>query len=312
MAIVTRCDIKDQEPMTKSNDIWREFSCRTMDDLTIRGRDYGDRLSANIPLVCLPGLTRSTRDFDALATYISHDEERPRRVLALDYRGRGQSDYDPDWTNYNPLTEAQDILNAVTAAGLTEFALLGTSRGGMIAMLLGALRPTVLSGVILHDIGPTLDLTGLLKIKNYISNMPKPRNWRDAADIMKTVHKSSFPQYTDDDWQKAAHLTFADKQGQPVIDFDPALINTLQSISADDKSPDLWPQFLSLRAKPLLVIRGGRSDLFSAETLETMDRAHPTMKSVTVQDEGHVPNLMHPPVVAAIRALLAELDARQH
>lgn len=294
---------------TQAANIWQEFSCRTMDDLTIRGRDYGERLSDNMPLVCLPGLTRSTRDFDAIATAISQDPEAPRRVLTLDYRGRGRSDYDPNWQNYHPLTEAQDVLNAITAAGLQDVAILGTSRGGIIAMILGALRPTILKGVILHDIGPTIDVTGLIKIKNYVSQMPQPRNWQDAADIMRTVHRGSFPNYTADDWMNAARLTFADKDGAPVVDFDRGLIKTLESISADDLPPDLWPQFMSLRAKPLLVIRGGISDLCSKETLEKMDRAHPTMKSVTVPDQGHVPSLLYPPALEAIRSFLKALDA---
>lgn len=295
-----------------SNDIWREFSFRTMDDLTIRGYDYGDRLSTNMPLVCLPGLTRSTRDFDAIATLLSQDESAPRRVLSLDYRGRGRSDYDPDWTNYNVLVEAQDVLNAVVAAGLKDFAILGTSRGGIIAMILGSMRPGIISGVILHDIGPTIDVTGLLKIKNYVSHMPSPRNWDDAADILRAVHKSSFPNYTHDDWMRAARLTFKNQDGLPVIDFDPALAKTLSAISADDLPPDLWPQFMSLRSKPMLVIRGGVSDLLTQEALETMDRAHPTMHSVTVADEGHVPNLMNEAVVNEIKALLANLDKTHH
>lgn len=281
-----------------------------MDGLTIRGRDYGERLSTNMPLVCLPGLTRSTRDFEAIATHLSQDTKAPRRVLCLDYRGRGQSDYDANWKNYNPLTEANDVLNAITAAGLKDVAILGTSRGGIIAMLLGSMRPGILSGIILHDIGPAIDVTGLVKIKNYVSHMPTPRNWQDAADILRTVHKGSFPKHDDDDWMRAARLTFADKDGTPVVDFDPALAKTLASISPDDTPPNLWPQFMSLRSKPLLVIRGGTSDLLSAQTLETMDRAHPTMKSVTVPDEGHVPNLMDEGSLAGIQSLLAEIDAR--
>ena len=296
----------------RNADIWTEFSCSTFDGLTIRGRDYGDRLSTNTPLVCLPGLTRSTRDFDAIARLISQDPEQPRRVLSLDYRGRGQSDYDPNWQNYTPAIEAGDVLNAIVAAGMQDVVIFGTSRGGIIAMLLGSMRPGIMSGVILHDIGPTIDITGLLKIKSYLTQMPTPKNWPDAAQILKTVHKGSFPDYSEDNWHQAAHLTFANKEGAPVIDFDPALIKTLAPVSRDSESPNLWPQFLSLRSKPLLVIRGGNSDLFSAETLETMDRAHPTMKSVTVPNQGHVPSVMGDETVKAIKELLKEADANAH
>ena len=297
---------------THNRDIWREFSYRTMDDLTIRGYDYGDRLSSNVPLVCLPGLTRSTRDFEEIADLLSQDEEEPRRVLTLDYRGRGRSDYDRNWTNYNILVEAQDILNAIVAAGLKDVAILGTSRGGIIAMLLGTMRPGIISGVILHDIGPQIDVTGLLKIKNYVTHMPSPRNWEDAADVLRAVHKSSFPNYTDQDWARAARLTFKKEDGLPQIDFDPTLAKILSAITADDPPPNLWPQFISLRSKPMLVIRGGTSDLLSQEALETMDRAHPTMRSITVPHEGHVPNLMNEAVIYEIKTLLSKLDKSQH
>ena len=296
----------------KSADIWTEFSCSTFDGLTIRGRDYGSRLSTNTPVVCLPGLTRSTRDFDAIARLISQDSDNPRRVLSLDYRGRGQSDYDPNWQNYTPATEAGDVLNAIVAAGMQDVVIFGTSRGGIIAMLLGSIRPGIMSGVILHDIGPTIDITGLLKIKSYLTQMPVPKSWPDAAQVLKTVHKGSFPDFGEDDWHEAARLTFANQDGKPVIDFDPALTKTLANVSRDSESPNLWPQFLSLRSKPLLVIRGGISDLFSAETLEIMDRGHPTMKSVTVPNQGHVPSLMGDETVNAIKSLLKEADANAH
>ena len=142
--------------------------------------------------------------------------------------------------------------------------------------------------------------------------MPIPKNWTDAAQVLKTVHKGSFPDFKEEDWHEAARLTFANQDGQPAIDYDPALTKTLETVSRDSESPNLWPQFLSLRSKPLLVIRGGISDLFSEETLDTMDRAHPTMKSVTVPNQGHVPSLMGDETVSAIKTLLKEADANAH
>ncbi len=293
---------------TNSQDIWREFSCRTQDDLLLCGREYGNALSTKLPLVCLPGLTRSVRDFDALANYLGHHHEISRRIITLDYRGRGKSDYDKDWTNYTPLNEAYDVLAVTTALGLEDFILLGTSRGGIIAMLLGSLRPTVLAGVILHDIGPTIDLQGLIKIKNYLQRMPSPKNWQDATEILKSVHHSSFPNYQEEDWQKAARLTFKDDDGKPVFDFDVNLTKTLLSISADNPPPNLWPNFMSLSGKPVLTIRGALSDLLSSETLEMMDKTHPTMQKVTVENQGHVPNLMDEKALAAIEEFLKSVD----
>ena len=122
---------------------------------------------------------------------------------------------------------------------MQDVVIFGTSRGGIIAMLLGAMRPGIMSGVILHDIGPTIDIAGLLKIKSYLTQMPTPRNWPDAAQVLKTVHKGSFPDFKEDDWHQAAHLTFANKDGQPALDFDPALTKTLASVSRDSQSPNL-------------------------------------------------------------------------
>lgn len=293
---------------TSVNDVWRPFSYTSFDGLTLKGRDYGSRLNGTTPLVCLPGLTRSTRDFDTIARTIAYDDENPRRVLALDYRGRGESDYDRNWTNYTPLIEANDVLNGITAAGMGDVALLGTSRGGIISMLLGISRPSIIKGVIMHDIGPELDGGGLIRIKNYVSRMPVPKNWNDAAEVLKTIHGAHFPNYSQEDWERSARLTFRDDNGMPKKDYDPALIKTLKDISPDAPIPTMWPQFLSLRSKPLLTIRGGISDLLSEETLETMDRAHPTMETVIVPDEGHVPSLTGTDTVAAIKRLLLKAD----
>lgn len=203
-------------------------------------------------------------------------------------------------------------MNAIVAAGLKDVAILGSSRGGLIAMLLGSMRPGILSGIIMHDIGPTVDIGGLLKIKNYITHIRAPENWKDSENMMKSVHKSRFPKYTDKDWTHAARRTFKSQSNLPVIDFDPRLIKTLDTITADDPPPNLWPQFMSLRKKPMLVIKGELSDLLTEETLEEMDQAHPTMCSVTVPDEGHVPDLMDDVVLNEIKALMAKLDKNHH
>ncbi|MEM8794179.1 MAG: alpha/beta hydrolase [Pseudomonadota bacterium] len=294
---------------TSSTDIWQDFECSATDGLMIRGRDYGSRVFDAMPVVCLPGLTRSVRDFDAIARRLSTDEIRPRRVLSINNRGRGTSDYDPNWKNYNPITEAQDVLSAITAAGLEDVVLFGTSRGGIISMLLGSMRPAIIKGVVLHDIGPEIDGKGLLRIKSYVTRMPDPKSWQDAADILKTIHQGSFPNYSPEDWMKSARLTFGDKNGAPAVDYDRNLSKTLESISPDQPIPTMWPQFMSLRSIPLLVIRGEISDLFSEKTLETMDRAHPTMQTVTVPQEGHVPNIMAENVLASLDGFLAGIDA---
>lgn len=289
----------------------QDFAITMQDGIVIRGHDYGDRLSSNMPLVCLPGLTRSVRDFHEIAVKLSKSSKNPRRVITMDYRGRGRSDYDKTWENYNPLVESNDILATLTGLGLHKAAFLGTSRGGINTMLLGTMRPGLLAGAILHDIGPEIDLTGLVKIKGYVTRMPQPKNWLEAALIIKTIQKASFPNNTEEDWMEAAKQTFRDENGRPVIDYDSALMKTLASITVTSAAPNLTPQFLSLRNVPLLAIRGALSDILSAETFRTMDKLHPTMLGLTVPDQGHVPSLQTPQVFAAIESFLQGLDPKK-
>ena len=289
---------------------FREVTYRASDGLKLFARDYGDRLSPNVPVVCLAGLTRTSRDFHDLAMHLSTRRDHPRRVVAFDYRGRGRSDDDREVAHYNPLTEMNDVVDGMAALGVTRAAIVGTSRGGIIAMIMGVARPAMLAGLVLNDIGPVLEARGLARIKTYVGRMPAPDTWDDAVMLLRRLHGAQFTALSHHDWEAFARLTWRDENGVPKGDYDPALATTLDGIEFDKPVPDLWKEFRALpTGLPLLTIRGENSDLLSAATVEAMAAAHPGMESNTVEGEGHAP-LLRGSLLGRIATFLAGLDGR--
>src|SRR5215510_10852824 len=197
------------------------------DGLRLHVRAYGARTNRALPVVCLPGLARTTADFDTLAVALSNDREHPRAVLALDYRGRGKSDYDRNPANYNLQVELADLLAVLTALGIGRAAFIGTSRGGILTMLLAVARPTAIAGCVLNDIGPVIDPVGLMRIKSYVGKLPQPTSFSDAADALRQRFGSHFPKWNDADWRAFAHRTFKEDGGRIVPDYDLALATVL-------------------------------------------------------------------------------------
>ena len=177
-------------------------------------------------MVCLPGLARSAGDFETLATALATDPTTPRRVIALDYRGRGQSDYDRDPANYSFQVELADVLAVLTALDCQPAVFVGTSRGGLLAMLMAAVRPTAIAGVVLNDIGPVIEPKGLMRIKGYVGKLPQPRSYGEAAEILRRLFDAQFPKLTAEDWLASAHRTFKEVDGKLVTNYDPALAKT--------------------------------------------------------------------------------------
>ncbi len=277
---------------TPENDGYLEFEYLSNDGLTLRGRRYGSRdWNRPLPVVCLAGLTRNSADFHKLAMALSNHPKHPRQVLALDYRGRGKSDFDPNWQNYDPLVEATDTISACEAAGFEDISLIGTSRGGIIAMILAAMRPGMLKQVILNDIGPEIDGVGWARIKTSLGRMKEPASWSEAVTLLRENLGSQFTGLEAQDWVDHARATFLDEGGRPKRNFDNGLLTSIKAQNFDEELPTFWPQFDGLRHLPLLVIRGGNSDLFSQATLESMAERHPQMESIIVAGQGHAPML---------------------
>lgn len=281
------------------------------DGLRLHGRIYEPRVESDrAPVVCLAGLTRNAADFHALARHLSQHETAPRRVIALDYRGRGESGYDANWENYDPRVEAQDALDYLTAVGAHDAIFVGTSRGGLVIFALAAMRPTLVRAAILNDIGPVIDARGLIRIRGYVGKMPQPANFEQAADILKHIADAQFTAATEADWLRQARALWREADGKLIPRYDLNLMKGLAALDLEKPLPDLWPFFLSLRDKPVLAIRGANSDLLAAATLQEMSQRHADCATYTVPNQGHAPLLDDAATFARIDEFIAHAESK--
>jgi pimeloyl-ACP methyl ester carboxylesterase len=265
-------------------------------------RDYpgsGDRP----PLLCLHGLTRNARDFTELAERFS-----PRfRVITLDFRGRAQSDYDPVPARYLPPTYTYDVMELLDHLQIPEAVFVGTSLGGLVTMLMAVMAPQRIAGAILNDVGPEVGQGGIDRIKTYVGKDVRFRDWDEAADAIATNYGASFDRYAHDDWVRMAKRNCREENGEIRFDYDMAIALPFNT-GGEAPQVDLWPLFAALAQKPLLVIRGAKSELLTAETAARMRAEAPGMKFALIEGVGHAPDLNEPEAVAAIEEYLASMD----
>ncbi|WP_342868566.1 alpha/beta hydrolase [Hoeflea sp. AS60] len=299
-----------------STDTYESVFFSATDGLRLHAADYGRDNPATrerLPVVCLPGLTRTTRDFDDLARQLSSDPKTPRRVVSFDYRGRGRSGWDKDPSRYTIIVEADDVLAGMAALGLEHAIFIGTSRGGLIMHVLAATRPGVMAAGVLNDIGPVIEGAGLVQIKAYLSRTPTPKNWTDAAQILAVAHAKSFPALSEADWMDFAHAIYVEKDGKLQADFDPSLLDGLKGVDLGTPLPTLWPQFEGLGGMPLLALRGEHSTLLSAHTLIEMKNRVPSLETITIPGHGHAPILHLSGIPDILTRFFAAVDKqRQH
>ena len=262
-------------------------------------RDYNTAGSDAPVVLCLPGLTRNSRDFAEIADHMS----KSCRVICLDLRGRGNSEWDPDPSRYRLDIYVSDVMALLAELGINKFISFGTSLGGMITFMIAAMHPGVLIGAIINDIGPEIDPTGIKRIKSYVGGGTPAQTWDDAVAIVKAASQVSFPKFTEDEWLWFTRKLFAEENGKPVAQYDPLVSG---SFAADDEqsAPDLWPVFDLSANIPMVVLRGAISDILSADTLEKMAARHPDLTPVTVPDKGHIPMTTEPECIPAIDALI--------
>jgi pimeloyl-ACP methyl ester carboxylesterase len=270
---------------------WADIFYTSQDGLKLYARRYGDASAPRRPIVCLSGLTRNSRDFHSVATALSGGLGPARAVYCLDYRGRGFSEYDPNWRNYSPFIELLDVLDFMTIHGLSDAGIVGTSRGGIIAMLMAVMRPSAIGAAVLNDIGPVIETAGLARIMGYAGKIPLPYTWEEAAALARDMNKRFFTQVEPDEWMELARQWFNEHDGRPAPGYDVNLAKALEEIDVSKKIPEMWPHFQALSRVPVLALRGENSDLLSTRTLGEMQSRNPKMAAVTVRGHGHAPLL---------------------
>jgi pimeloyl-ACP methyl ester carboxylesterase len=302
------CPLADTSgAMTNAKKNFEDVYFTVRDGLRLYARHYPPTRDAGLrPVLCLPGLTRNSRDFHDIATVLSAHPTTPRDVFTLDMRGRGLSEHDRSWRNYAIPVEMQDVIDFMTMIELSATGIIGTSRGGIIAHALAAAQPARVGPVVLNDIGPVIDFNGLVRIASYVGRIPVPKTWQEATRIVLELTRRDFPTLTEADAEAFARQSFNEKDGHPISGYDAKLAKCLSIL--DGPIPTLWPQFEALKRVPVFIVRGANSDLLSRETVEQMRLRHPQLTKIEVPDQGHAPFLRDKPTIDAIAAFFAETD----
>jgi len=282
---------------------YEERRWTSRDGLPLFARDYpaageGGRL----PVICLHGLTRNSKDFEDIAPLIAG---WGRRVIVPDVRGRGRSGRDPNCKNYKPPVYARDVVDMMTALNIGQAVFIGTSMGGLIMMTLMAIRPTAIAAAVLNDVGPTIAPEGIARILSYAGKKADINDWNDAASYVRRTQSVAFPDLEDEDWHRLAQRTFRQGADGPELDYDPAIASPLS------KPPSKLAPWVAgflfrrlARKKPTLLIRGGISDVISSAIADRMQLQAPGMKRVDVPNVGHAPMLTEPAAVDALDKFL--------
>ena len=262
---------------------------------------YSDE-GEGLPLLALAGLTRDGRDFDYLAPHLPQGI----RLLRLDMRGRGQS----AWTgaaSYTVAQEARDTLSLLDHLGIARAAILGSSRGGLIGMLLALTAKTRLLGLCANDVGVGLDLGGRRLMTTYVGVAPAASSLSEVARRLPLAMQG-FENVPESRWQAEAERHFTEREGRVGLPYDPALAEGFAAVK-DGPLPDAWPLFEACAGLPLALVRGAASDLLSRATAEEMKARNPALLFADVPGRAHIPFLDEPQALAVIRAWLAEVAA---
>lgn len=281
----------------------------TVDGLALYARDYAPLLpETGLPVICLHGLTRNSRDFEGIAPRIA---ALGRRVIAADMRGRGQSANDPDPAHYVPAVYAQDVVRLMDELAIPKAVFIGTSMGGLITMVLATIAPGRIAASVLNDVGPQLSAEGLSRIAGYVGHVQPVDDWAAAAEAVRAINGTAFPERADDDafWLAFARRTFRTRDdGRLEFDYDPHIALAFADFDSDAPAPDLTPLFQTLAVQPVLSVRGALSDLMTDAAIAHMRDVAPALESVTIDGIGHAPMLDEPEAWDAVLDFLARVD----
>lgn len=292
----------DSKPATSYKDIWYEAA----DGLKLYARDYpGPSSSQLLPVLCLHGLTRNSADFAWIAAHLA----KTRRVISVDQRGRGRSDYDKNLANYTPATYVGDMFTLLEDLAIPKTLIIGTSMGGLMSMLMTNMQPERFAAVVLNDIGPELDPVGLERIKNYVGKRREIHSWDDAVAQTREINGTAFPKYTEEEWLRFTKGLYKEVDGVPQIAHDGGIAQAILEADSNAVPPDLWPLFANMASIPMLLVRGAITDLLAEDCVAKMQDVAPGLKVVNIPDRGHAPMLDEPLAVAAIESFFAAVDS---
>lgn len=273
------------------------------DGLKQHYRDYNLASEEAPVILCMPGLTRNARDFEEIAEHLS---ERCR-IICVEQRGRGLSDWDPEPSRYQPVTYVADMMALLDHLHIKQVIALGTSLGGIMTILIQAMHSGILMAAILNDIGPEVDPKGLARIQGYVGKGAPPQSWDEAIAQLKSGNSEVYPNFSAAEWEWFTRKLYTEKAGVPVADYDPAISQNLNA-NEDQAAPDLWSVFVAMSTIPVVVLRGELSDILSVDTLGVMAQVHPDLISVTVPGVGHAPLLREPECIEAIDRLIGRFQ----
>ncbi|MBA3525665.1 MAG: alpha/beta hydrolase [Pseudomonadota bacterium] len=277
---------------------WSDRYWTSRDGLKLHYRDY-DGPADRPPLLCLHGLTRNSRDFESLAERYAGQW----RVIAPDFRGRGQSQHDPQPANYAPPTYALDVVELLDALEVSQAVFVGTSLGGLVTMAVAAFAARRIVGAVLNDVGPELDPAGLERIRTYVGKPVRFGSWEEAAAAFQDKFGAVHPRYGRLDWLRYAKRVARETKAGVELDYDMAIAEPFSTIEAEP-APDAWPLLEGLAGRPVLILRGESSDLLSPAVAERMRDSVPGAELVSVPGVGHAPDFDEPETIEALDRLL--------
>jgi pimeloyl-ACP methyl ester carboxylesterase len=285
---------------------YEDIYYQSRDGLRLYARDYRHWQRPQAPratVLCMHGLTRNSADFGGIADHLADDF----RLLVVEQRGRGRSQWDDEPANYQPAVYVQDMFTLLDHLSLDQVVLMGTSLGGLMSMIMVAMQPTRFRAVIMNDIGPVVNPAGLERIKNYVGRSGPVSSWEQAVAQQKKINGGEFPDFSESQWLIFCRALYReDEQGRPVLAYDPAISQPMNEDQDAAVPPDLWPSFDALKPIPTLVIRGALSDILAPECVAEMRSRKPDLVFAEIPNRGHAPTLDEPDSIAAIDQFLDE------
>ena len=285
---------------------WTDRSWYSAEGLRLHYRDY-DGPHEKPPILCIPGLTRNARDFEPVADRYAGDW----RVIAVDLRGRGESEHDPDKRHYAPSYYVADILKLLDQLGIADAVFVGTSLGGICTMVLASTDSDRIAGALINDIGPEIDPSGIDRIGGYVGKEVLFESWEDAAARLRERNHEMFPNWTDGEWHRFVRRICYETEDGIRFQYDMGIADNFRR-AAETPSSDAWPMLRALAGRPVTILRGELSDLLSPEVADQMAaELGDDAELVAIPDTGHAPSLEEPEALAALDRLLERVEARE-